>query len=63
MSAEQDLSAPGTAHPDAGSAPPISPTLLWLLAAGIMGIAGIAAVRIMRRRRPALDPRAGALRS
>ena len=61
MTADQDLAAAGTAH--AGGAPPISSTLLWLLAAGITGIAGIAAVRIMRGRRTAIDPRAGAVRS
>jgi predicted outer membrane protein len=63
MSAEQDLYANGTAQASAGAGPPISPTLPWLLAGGVTGIVGIAAVWIMRRRRPALDPRTGAWRS
>jgi len=63
MTADQDLAATDTAHADPGAAPPISSTLPWLLAAGITGIAGIAVIRFMRGRRPAIDQRAGALRS
>jgi len=62
MSAEQDLYASGTAQASIGAGPPISSTLLWLLAGGVTGIVGIAAVRAMRRGRPAPDPRAGAVR-
>jgi predicted outer membrane protein len=62
MSAEQDLYATGTAQAGVGAGPPISPTLLWLLAGGAAGIVGIAAVRGLRRGRPAFDPRAGAVR-
>jgi hypothetical protein len=61
MTADQDLAAAGTAHADAGGSLPISASVLWLLVAGITGIAGIAAVRIMRNRRPVIDPRGGAL--
>jgi predicted outer membrane protein len=60
MPPAQDLSAVGMAEANAGLAPPVSPTMLWLLAAGMAGIAAIAAVRIFRGRRP--DPRAAALR-
>jgi hypothetical protein len=63
MTASQDLAATGAAHADAGAAPPISSALLWLLIAGITGIAALAAVRITRGRRPAIDPRTGPLRS
>jgi predicted outer membrane protein len=62
MSPDQELAAAGTAHADAGATPPISVTLLGLLAAGIVGFAAIATVRMLRRR-PAIDPRTGALRS
>jgi hypothetical protein len=62
MSAEQDLYAQGTAQAEPGAAPPVSPTLLWLLIAGLTGVVGIAAIRIMRRGRPAHDPPTGALR-
>ncbi len=62
MSPDQELAAAATAHTDAGSAPSISTTLLWLLlAAGVAGIATMGAVRLVRRR-PALDPRGEALR-
>jgi hypothetical protein len=57
MSAEQDLYAQGTAQAEPGAAPPVSPTVLWLLAAGLTGVIGIATVRTRRRGRPALDPR------
>jgi predicted outer membrane protein len=62
MSAEQDLYARGTALAEPGAAPPVSPTVLWLLAAGLIGVVGIAAVTKTRRGRPALDPPTGALR-
>jgi predicted outer membrane protein len=63
MSPDQELSAAGTAHVDAGAAPSISPTLVWLFAAGIVGLAAIAAVRMVGRRRPAVDPPVAAQRS
>jgi len=62
MSAEQDLYASGTAQASVGAGPPISSTLLWLLAGGVTGIVVIAALRVMRRGRPALDPRTEAVR-
>jgi predicted outer membrane protein len=62
MSAEQDLYSSSTAQASVGAGPPISATLLWLLAGGVTGIVLIAAVRIMRRGRPMLDPRPGAVR-
>jgi predicted outer membrane protein len=58
MSPGQDLSATGTTHADA--APAISPTLLWLIVAAVAGIAAVAAVHVVSRRRPAVKPRAGA---
>ncbi|MCU7730873.1 DUF4142 domain-containing protein [Actinoplanes sp. KI2] len=61
MSAEQDLYANGTAQAGVGAGPPISPTLVWLLAGGAAGIIGIAAVRVLWRGRAAPDPRAGAV--
>jgi predicted outer membrane protein len=62
MSAEQDLYASGPAQAGIGAGPPISATLLWLLAGGVTGLVVIAAVRIMHRGRPTLDPRRGAVR-
>lgn len=62
MSADQDLYATGTAQASVGTAAPVSPTLLWLLAGGVAGLIGIAAVRGLRRGRSALDPPAGAAR-
>ena len=61
MSADQELAAAGTAHADAGAAPSVSTTLLWLLAAAIVGIAAITTVRMVRQR-PTIDPRARVLR-
>jgi len=62
MSPDQELAAATTVHADAGTAPSIPAALLWLLAAGIAGVTAVAAVRMLRRR-PAIDPRAGALRN
>lgn len=62
MTAEQDLYANGSAQAGVGSGAPVSPPLPWVLAGGLTGIVGIAVVWIMRRRRPALDPHAGAWR-
>ncbi|WP_051808419.1 DUF4142 domain-containing protein [Actinoplanes subtropicus] len=59
----QDLSTLGMAQADAGMSPPISPTVLWLLALGGSAVAVIAAMRIRRRRLPAVDPRTAAGRS
>ena len=47
----QDLSAMGMARADAGISPPISPTVLWLLAIAAAATAAITAVRIRRARR------------
>ncbi|WP_051809977.1 DUF4142 domain-containing protein [Actinoplanes subtropicus] len=62
MSADQDLYASGPAQASIGSGPPVSSTVLWLLAGGLAGLIGIAAVRGLRRGRPALDPRAAEVR-
>ena len=61
MSAEQDLYASGPAQASVGTGQPISSTLLWLLAGGVTGIGGIAAIRAMRRGRSVPDPRTGAV--
>ena len=61
MAREQDLAAAGTARP--GAAPPLSPAVLWLLVAGIAGIAALGTVRMIARRRPATDPPAGVWRT
>jgi predicted outer membrane protein len=53
----QDLSAMGMARADAGISPPISPSVLWLLAIAAAAVAAITAVRINRGRRSAADPR------
>jgi predicted outer membrane protein len=44
----QDLSTMGMAQADAGISPPLSPTVLWLLAIGAAAVAAITAVRIRR---------------
>jgi predicted outer membrane protein len=62
MSPDQELAGPATAQADAGPAPSIPRTLLWLTAAAIAAITGITAVRTLRRR-PAIDPHPGALRN
>lgn len=62
MSAQQNLYANSTAEAVAGPGRPLSPTLPWLLAGGATGLIVIAAVRAVRRGRPALDPRADAVR-
>jgi len=62
MSADQELFTAGTAHVSPGAGPSISSTLLWLLGAGVVGIAGIVAVRNMRRRRPGIEARTAAPR-
>jgi predicted outer membrane protein len=56
MSANQDLYENGNAEARVGAGPPLSPTVLWLLAGGLAGLIGIAAVRGLRRGGPALDP-------
>jgi len=62
MSAEQELYANGPAQASVGAGPPVSSTVLWLLAGGVAGLFGIAAVRGLRRGRPALDSRAAQVR-
>ena len=62
MSADQDLYANGPAQASVGAGPPVSSTVLWLLAGGVAGLFGIAAVRGLRRGRPALDSRAAQVR-
>ncbi|WP_051808418.1 DUF4142 domain-containing protein [Actinoplanes subtropicus] len=62
MSADQELFTAGTAHVNPGAGPSISSTLLWFLGAGVVGIAGIAAVRTMRGRRPGIEARTAAPR-
>jgi hypothetical protein len=63
MPPAQDLSQLGIATANAALAPPLSPVVLWLLAAGAALIAALAAVRIVRSRRPTLEVRPGGLRS
>jgi predicted outer membrane protein len=61
MPPAQDLSAMGMAQANAGLTRPISPVVLWMLVVGAVCIAALAALRIMRSRRPA-DRRTTALR-
>jgi predicted outer membrane protein len=50
MSAQQELYENGTMQASIGGGPPITPTLLWLLAGGATGVIGLAAIAARRRR-------------
>jgi predicted outer membrane protein len=51
MPPAEDLSAMGIATANAGVNPPVSPTVLWTMLIGMLGIAGLATMRLLRARR------------
>ncbi|WP_051809979.1 DUF4142 domain-containing protein [Actinoplanes subtropicus] len=53
----QDLSTLGMAEANAGLSAPISPTVLWLLAAAALCMAAVVGLRMVRNRRRTADPR------
>jgi predicted outer membrane protein len=49
----EDLSALGIAQANAGTAPPVSPAVLWTTIIAMLGVGAITSLRLIRGRRPA----------